>query len=368
MTDNKPKYKWEIDDLIKFSLINKNLANQLDIFDIFQDFDSFKNSSNINNYLNTENKLFTDKLIDFNRSLIEIKEICHKHEIKILSIFDEDYPFLLTQIPSPPLILYYKGNLNDNGNRISVVGTRRCTEYGKICTEFFVESFVKNGVTIVSGLATGIDTIAHFSAIKNDGKTIAVIASGIDKITPATMQTNANKILDANGAIISTFVPGTSALPPYFLFRNRIISGLSQATLVVESSYRGGSLNTARNANEQNREVYAIPGRINSERSKGTNKLIWDNNAKIALAPDDILKDLKFPNYDENNLFANNEAINKLTENQLLIYNNIDSEATNPDKLSEITGLSIQEVLSELFLLEMNGLIKQIPGNNYIKF
>ncbi len=362
-----PKYKWNIEDAIKLSIVNSNYLNHSDIFDIYPSFEDFQQKTLSKYYPSYENKLFDNDTQDFKRESSEILEQCEKNNISVVSIFEDEYPSLLKEIANPPVVLYYRGNLKDNGKRISIVGTRRCTEYGKLCAELFTEAFVKAEVSIVSGLAIGIDTFSHLCALKNKGKTFAVIACGIDKISPQTSEMNADKIVQSGGAIISTYPPGVTALPPYFLQRNRIISGLSQASLIIESGFKGGSLNTARNANEQNREVYAVPGRINSERSKGTNRLIWQNGAKIAINPEEILDDLGFKC--ETELFSEaNSAFKNLSENQKLLLKHIDSEPSNVDSLAEATSLSIAEILSELLYLEIGGFVKQIPGNNYIKF
>lgn len=360
--------KWTRDDILKLSLVSNNLANNFEIFNKYDNFINFTKHGISRYYPAFEHKLFEEKQFDINKETENIKNRCEKYEINYIALNDEKYPKLLREINNPPLILYYKGNIDDSGNRMSIVGTRRCTEYGKLCTELFTEAFVNAGLTIVSGLATGIDTISHLSAIAAGGKTFAVIAGGVDKISPQTTLLNAEKIIEAGGAVISTYKPGVTPLPTYFLQRNRIISGLSQATLVVESNFKGGSLNTARNANEQNREVYAVPGRINSDRSKGTNKLIWKNTAKIAVSPEDILEDLGYKS--GGNLFteAAGSTFKDLSEKQALILSNIESEQINADKLSELTGLNIPELLNELLHLEFMGLIRQLPGKNYVKF
>lgn len=315
-----------------------------------------------------ENKLFPSAPINIMDEADSIIETCLSKNIQIITYWSPQYPKLLKNIDFPPLMIYVRGKLQaQDANIISIVGTRHCTDYGKLCTEHFAETFVRSGLIIASGLATGIDTIAHLTAVRNSGITYAVIASGIDRISPSTSQANADKIVESGGAIISTYRPGTNALPPYFLQRNRIISGIAKALLVVESAYKGGSLNTARNANEQNREVYAVPGRINSERSKGTNLLIRKNLASIALSPEDIIEDLGLKNAD--NLFEKkqSESLN-LSANQLKVLNSIDSEPIGIDKISEITALDISTVLIELLNLEFMNLVRQLPGKNYVRF
>ncbi len=361
---------WDLRSIVAISIL-PNLNTNAAIRKIsdsvnFEHFNKFRDLYKVSNFY-AENKLFSSPLLNIIDEADEILNTCTNKNIQIITYWSADYPKLLKNIDFPPLLLYVAGRLqNADSEIISIVGTRHCTEYGKLCTEHFAESFVRSGLIVASGLATGIDTIAHLTAIKNSGITYSVIASGIDKISPSTTQMNADKIIESGGAIISTYRPGTNALPPYFLQRNRIISGIARAVLVVESAIKGGSLNTARNANEQNREVYAIPGRINSEHSKGTNALIRKNLASIALSPENIIEDLGLVN--EDNLFESVSNSVQLNANQSLLLKHIDSEPIGVDRIAELTGLDISTVLSELLYLEFNSLVRQLPGKNYVKF
>lgn len=189
----------------------------------------------------------------------------------VISIWDEIYPKLLKRIYSPPLILYCLGDLSKlNESGIAVVGTRTPTQYGKDLTEKITIGLVQKGITIVSGLARGIDTIAHKSALKSNGITIAVTGSGLDKIYPPENKSLYNEIADA-GIIITEFVPGTKPDAINFPKRNRIISGLSLGSVIIETRKNGGAMQTAGYALEQNREVFALPGSVNIQQSEGTN-------------------------------------------------------------------------------------------------
>ncbi|MBI2086369.1 DNA-protecting protein DprA [Candidatus Daviesbacteria bacterium] len=219
-------------------------------------------------------------------------EVIKKNGIKWLTIFDNNYPKLLKQIYDPPAVIYYKGEI-DNWNKpaIAVVGTRRMTGYGKIVAEQFTKGLSKAGLTIVSGLARGIDSQAHLSTLAEKGKTIAVLGSGINNIFPPENRSLAAKIVSGYGVVISEFSPDYAALPGNFPARNRIISGLSKAILVIEAAEDSGSMITARLALEQGRDVFAVPGPITSELSKGPINLIRQGAIAVS-SSDEILEEL----------------------------------------------------------------------------
>jgi len=225
---------------------------------------------------------------DYQFAASEIKK-AKELNVRIISMNDKDYPFLLKEISNPPLVLYVKGDLSlFSKHSISIVGSRKCTEYGQTVAQKFAASFAQAGIMVVSGLALGIDSAAHSGAINAKGKTLAVIGSGLDKIYPASNKRLAEKIFNGYGAVISEFPFGTEPKPFNFPFRNRIISGLSYATIVVEAAKKSGSLITARLAAEQGRDVFAVPGNITSKMSEGTNLLIKDGAIPIT-EPDDVL-------------------------------------------------------------------------------
>ncbi len=211
--------------------------------------------------------------------------------IKWVTIFDKSYPKLLAQIYDPPVILYYRGKPDWNRKAIAVVGTRRISSFGQRTTEEFTKGLVKEGLTIVSGLARGVDTEAHSTAIRGKGQTIAVLGSGLNNIYPPENRSLAKKIADGFGAVISEFPPDYPSLPGNFPARDRIISGLSSAVLVIEAAEKSGSLITAKFALEQGREVFAVPGSITAYFSKGTNNLIQEG-AGAVFNPDELLEEL----------------------------------------------------------------------------
>jgi DNA processing protein len=244
---------------------------------------------------------------------------------------------------------------------IGIVGTRKVTQYGKLCTERFATSFTEAGAIVVSGLATGVDTYAHQATIKAKGITYAVIASGIDCLSPSYAQKIADDIMANDGAIISEYRCGVKAMPAYFPQRNRIISGISSAVVVVESALKGGSLITAQFAIDQYKELYAIPGNITSERSAGTNKLIQRNLAKPALSPDDVLLDLDIAPPS-----ARSQLID-LNEHEAMVYTALSGEPKIADQLAEELSMNINDILVHLLMLEFKNVIVQLPGKQFIK-
>lgn len=212
--------------------------------------------------------------------------------IEWFTIYDEDYPLSLKEIYDPPVVLYYKGEITaQDQSAIAVVGTRRMTGYGKAVTEQFAKDLVARGLTIVSGLARGVDSEAHWTALRTGGRTIAVLGGGLNKIYPPENRNLAEEIVKGHGALVSEFPPNNPSLPGNFPARNRIISGLAKAVLVTEAAEDSGSLITARFALEQGREVFAVPGPITSSLSKGPIDLI-KAGARLVTNADEILEDL----------------------------------------------------------------------------
>ncbi len=283
-------------------------------------------------------------------------------DVKIVTIKDKDYPSLLKEISDPPLVLYVKGDLSSSGKYlISIVGSRKCTKYGQTVAQKFASSFARLGIIVVSGLALGIDSAAHSGAITVNGKTFAVIGSGLDRIYPATNKFLAEKIYNGHGAVISEFPFGTEPKPFNFPFRNRIISGLSYATIVVEAAKRSGSLITARLAAEQGRDVFAVPGNITSKMSEGTNMLIKDGAIPLT-EPNDVFtyvsvfKDFSIEKIQSEKFSVDEEKVISVLNNSMETLMGI----------SEKTGISEQKLISLLTYMEVKGLIKR-NGGRYFK-
>ena len=277
-----------------------------------------------------------------------------------ITINDDIYPECLKEISDPPEKLYYKGNLEllKSERMIAVVGTRNPSSYGKLCCEYMIKKMSKADITIVSGFAKGIDSIAHKTSLLAGGKTIAVIASGLDIVYPAS-NLSLYREIEEKGLILSEYEAGVKPFKFNFPQRNRIIAGLSKGTIVVESKDRGGSLITADLALEFNRDVYAVPGDVFSEYSKGCNNLIRDSKAKSLSNINELLDDYSWKIEEKN-------INNKYTQNQLLILNSLSSEK-NLDNILMETKIEQTEILAELMTLEIMGAIKSIAGGRYKK-
>lgn len=291
-------------------------------------------------------------------------EMLLQENINIITIKDEKYPRLLKEIYNPPALLYYKGSLEDIEPAISVVGTRKISSYGKQITPIIVQPLAQNGIIIVSGLAYGIDALAHKTTVEVNGRTIAVLGSGLDKanIYPASNRYLADKIIENNGAVISEYPIGTLPLKGNFPSRNRIIAGLSLGTLIIEGGEESGALITAQLALEHNRDVFAVPGNIYQEYSKGPNKLI-KMGARPVLESADILEALDFQEITSYN--KTHQAVAE-TEEEKIILENLKTEPLHIDKIIQLTGLNSAIISSTLTMMEMKGLVKNLGGMNYI--
>jgi DNA processing protein len=282
-------------------------------------------------------------------------------QIKSVNIRDENYPKLLKEIKDPPEILYYRGEILSNENCFAIVGTRRCSNYGKEIAWQIASDLAEAGLTIVSGFAPGIDTIAHRAAIEKGGRTIAVLGTGIDEksIYPKSNLKLVDKILENGGAIISEFEPGTHGTKYTFPQRNRIISGLSLGVLVVEARIQSGSLITASYAIEQKRKVFAVPGSIFSQTSKGCHFLI-KNGAKLVESAEDILEELGIRKKE-----VGRREIKGKTPEENLILEVLKEGALDVEKIIEKTKLPPSKVASILSILEIEGKIKNLGGNTF---
>ena len=221
----------------------------------------------------------------------QIAEECARQEIEVITIEDASYPIILREIFDPPLVLYHRGVLIPDARRIGMVGARKFTAYGEAAAMEFAERIAAAGVTIVSGAARGIDTRAHRGALRG-GRTVAVLGCGVDIAYPPENRRLLLQIVEAGGAVVSEYAPGTQPLPAFFPARNRIISGLSEGTLVIEAAKRSGSLITAEMALSEGRDVYAIPGSIYSPQSSGCHNLIRAG-ARLVETPQEILAEMR---------------------------------------------------------------------------
>ncbi len=291
-------------------------------------------------------------------------ELMNQHKINLIPFGDSAYPKRLATIYDPPAALFIRGTLSEpEVQYFSVVGTRKLTRYGEQAVYEIVPNLAKAGLVITSGLALGIDTLAHKATLIAGGKTVAVLPGGIDdeSIVPKQNRNLASEIINSGGAIISEFPPGTGSFKGSFPFRNRIISGLSNGTLVIEAAERSGSLITAKTALEQNRDVFAVPGPITSPTSLGPNNLI-KMGATPTTEPADILG-----HYDINGHVINLPIVEPTDEIELLIFENLSKEPTHINLIVSTTKLDAAKVAGALTLMEMKGMIRHLGGMNFVR-
>lgn len=287
-------------------------------------------------------------------------ELGKKLAIKTISLLDNEYPKNLRTIDDLPPVLFVRGEIrNEDANALAIIGTRTATQYGKAVAEKFAFELATNGITIVSGLARGIDTKAHIGALKAKGRTIAVLGCGIDIYYPRENR-NLYAEIAKNGAVITEFNLGTQPWAYNFPKRNRIISGLALGVLAIEAKSISGVFNTVQWAADQGRDVFAIPGDIRSKASEGTNQLIKDG-AKPVSTSQEILEYLGFAVKK-----IEKQAI-PLSEKEQKILEVINTEPLYVDQIAEITKQDIPSLLTTLLDLEMKGLVNQLPGKRYIK-
>lgn len=298
--------------------------------------------------------------------------------MKILTQEDLEYPILLKEIKNAPRELYVEGNIDCfNMPCVTVVGSRNMSEYGKKMTKEIVKELVEAGVCIVSGLAIGIDTVAHETSLEYEGKTIAVLGSGLRKIFPVENVDLFKRIVSSGGCVMSEHMPDEEAQKIYFPARNRIVSGLSLATLVIEATYRSGTSITAKFAFEQGKKVFCIPNSVGSKNSSGTINLI-KKGATMITKGKEILCSLglidKPEDYDD---FVEQQKLNKirllekeqleeLDDNSIMIYQYIKENAVgNSEIMCKQLNMSIQDVNMSLTILELKGLVLSKSGGNY---
>jgi len=283
---------------------------------------------------------------------------------KLVTIWDQEYPPLLKKIYDPPILFYLLGEIMENDQySIAIVGTRQPTNYGKIQAEKISMDLAKQGITIISGMARGIDSIAHSSALKSGGRTIAVIGSGLDVIYPPENKKLFDKISES-GAVISEFTLSTKPDAQNFPRRNRIISGLSLGVIVIETGVTGGAMQTAAFALDQNREVFAVPGNVGVKQSEGTNLLIQKSEAELLISAEDVINELELklkPVLGKN--IPKQQIDLSLFEEKII--NVLNSEPLQIDKIASLTNMTTSDCLVNLLSLEFKGLVKQLPGKMF---
>jgi DNA processing protein len=284
-------------------------------------------------------------------------------DVTLLPFIDDRYPALLKQIPDPPPVLYVRGALSpDDALALAVIGTRRATSYGKDAALYFARHLAQARVTVVSGLAQGIDAVAHTAALDNNGRTIAVLGTGVDVIYPREHARLASRIIE-HGALLSEFPMGTQPEPFNFPRRNRIISGISLGVLIAEAPVKSGALITAATAAEQGRDVFAVPGNIFSASAAGGNRLIQDG-AKLVMTIDDILSELNVAHeHVQTRQIAND--ISPMSDDERAIIALLSHEPLHVDEICRTSGLPIHVITGTLTMLELKGLARMIGHMQY---
>ena len=333
----------------------------LDMFDIDTDIKaSFLSNKNIYNILTNEE---IDKMTSMSsdEKLDEIIESYSRSGIILITIFDERYPTMLKEISTPPLCLYCKGNIQLlNDYCIGVVGSRRATDYGLVVTGKYVKALTEADVCVVSGMALGVDTIAHKTVLENEGKTIAVLAGGFNHIYPSS-NINLFKKLTENNLVITENNPNIPPLAYQFPIRNRIIAGLSHAVLVTEANIKSGSLITKDYALEYNREIFAVPGKITSQMSSGTNFLIRELQGCCTIDPSDMIDRLGLKRKEKNK----NSSI-QLDIDTKIVLDYMQTEKRTFQEIVDFVKIPANKLSIILTELEIANLIKRLPNNSYI--
>lgn len=296
-------------------------------------------------------------------------DLIKKHGVKIITFLDKDYPENLKNIYDPPVVLYVKGGITPSDKlAIAIVGSRLASFYGLHTAEKLGFELASHGITVVSGLARGIDSSAHKGALKAKGRTIAVLGSGLANIYPEEHKDLAEKIFDS-GAVISEFPMTMRPDKGNFPRRNRIISGLSLGVVCVEAAEKSGALITCDYALEQGREVFAVPGKVDSITSRGTNKLI-KQGARLAQGAEDIFEELNLSSCVGCILSADAAGevkSNALDKYESLVYTLLSSDPKHIDNISEESGMGLNRVAGILLNLEIKSFAKQLPGKNFVK-
>jgi len=303
-----------------------------------------------------------EEQVDLPSELARIEEF----GARVLTQQSPEYPRLLREIHNPPIVLYVWGSLTPRDEHaVGVVGSRKASHYGLECAKKLSYQLAYAGMTVVSGLARGIDTAAHQGALAAKGRTVAVLGSGLNNLYPAENLPLAEKIIES-GAVITEFSMAVTADTQTFPMRNRIVSGMSSALLVVEAGLSSGALITSSQAVDQGRSVYAVPGPINRPTSSGSNRLI-QQGAKLVMSAGDILDDMQilFPETPRPASVATRP--DSLDEDEKTVYAAIDDSETPIDEIITKSGLPTAKVSSTLLTLEMKRLVKQLPGQHFVK-
>lgn len=297
-------------------------------------------------------------------------EFMDRHNIRVIHLYDEDYPWRLLETASPPKVLFCLGNASLNSeHNVSIVGTRRCTQAGIDFCGGFVRELAPMfpDLCVVSGLAYGIDSVAHSAAIEVERPTIAVLAHGLDTLYPAAHRNLAREIINRGGALVAEYPSGTKPFRSRFLERNRIVAALSDALVVVESEVKGGAMSTANTAFSYSREVFAVPGRPTDTMSSGCNHLIRKNKARILTSVSDFMEDMDWRPAGIKLQPEMRCLFPELEGNAKIVYDflRFKREPCSVDSIHQSTTLPVATVMSVLGELEFDGIVVRLPGNRY---
>ena len=351
----------EKDIILFLNAIGISNRNILKILNYYSSYEELKdNQAMLKEIENLDIRIIKRIQNHINFNLKEYKEKLYNLNIQLIFYFEENYPINLKNVDDYPLLLYYKGKLMDNDKfGISIVGSRKCTSYGAWACEKFARELSQYNIPIISGLAYGIDKISHETALNYNNRTVAILGNGIDIIYPKN-HSNIYEKIEKDGLIMTEYPLGTKPNSYNFPYRNRIISGIGQGILVIEAMEKSGTLITSNYAAEQGKEVFVIPGNINSIYSKGTNKLIQDG-AKILLCIEDILDEIKYDNL----IINNNNKLDFNSEEEKIIYEEIAKGPISIDVLTQITGIKVELINTYLTMLELNGYIIELKGGKF---
>lgn len=317
-------------------------------------------------------KALTPQFVDFRDKFFipDYEKKLKKAGVSFLTLVDKDYPRLLSQIKKPPFVLYYKGDIEilrqaqDDYKSIAVVGTRRITEYGKQVTENLTTDLVNNGFVVVSGLALGVDALAHKTTILNKGKTIAVLGCGVDCCYPRENHSIYDSILESSGVIVSEYPLSQQPSLGSFPSRNRIISGLSQGVIVTEGASDSGALYTAKDAFENGRPVFAVPGPITSSLSKGPHGLI-SKGARLISGADEIIAELGTTGITSTTGTTSGRKISGDTKEEQRIIDLLQNENMHFDEIVKRSGVKSSKLGGILSMMEMKGIIRGLGAGNF---
>ena len=295
------------------------------------------------------------------------QEFIEKYKIKTFFLTDKDYPKRLLNCYDSPTLLFYKGTADLNASKIvAIVGTRTNTEYGKQFTEKLVKDLSELNITIISGLAFGIDAMAHKAALKHGLPTVGVVGHGLDKIYPSENSSLAKEMIKEEGGILSEFFSGTKPDKHNFPLRNRIVAGISDATVVVETNIKGGSMITGNLANAYNRDVFAVPGRTTDTKSSGCNHLIKYNKAILLTDADELLELMGWKEKSKTKTKKQKELFIELTPEEKQVVQLLQAKETvSIDEINLSSGLSSSTIAAAILNLELQNIVASLPGKMY---